>query len=392
MLSRMPIVIAVVFALAACGGGDGSTGGESLSDLPAETRILAAAPEAVHRAAGASPRFGSVSQGSNARDGITTDRVSIAYVPDIAGLHPVVTIHTGDGAVLRTNTNPRSVDVELPAGRIVQMTVDGDQGSVPIDEVERQFTRADWKVAEEEEYRRLVIEFGEALARETFVNWYGAYPIPDSAPYDSASRPFYYSSYEQWVSPPVVGLQHPKGRALNEVYADDVLDNSVRGPGQYTGVSVTALTDYPAADAAGADDYLTWGSWIYYTVTPTELDFGSGAFADGAETAATEVPVAGTASYAGLIQAVAIRGGTPSRGNLDDDAYWNDRVAFLRGDVNLRANFESSTVTGTIAGIREAARQGSDESAAYFPRNVTINLGGLYRTLPLNAKRSSPYP
>ena len=277
---------------------------------------------------------------------------------------------------LLSNTNPRNVDVQLPAGRIVQLTVDGaDQGDVPHDEIERLFTLADWKAAEVEHYRSLVAEYGEAEAREQFVTEYGAYPIPDAVPYDSGSRPFFVSTYEQWVSPPA-RPQHPKGRAVNEVALDDVLDDSVRAPKHYTAVSVFALTDYPAAFAAGADDFLTWGLWGYFTITPTDLDVSYGAFADGEETAASEIPLAGTASYAGLTQAQAIRGGRPSRGNLDDDAYWDDRVAFLRGDVNLQASFASGTVTGNVRAL-----QGADEPAADFPSNVTIDLG----TAPIEA-------
>ena len=330
------------------------------------------------------PQFGSVSQGSNVRDGVSTDRVSIAYIPDDDGYHPVATFRTGDGRDLRTNSNPRSVDVGLPAGRIIRMTVDGpDQGSVPLDEIERLYTRADWKAAEDEEYRYLVMEYGESEARRQLVARYGAYPIPDSAPYDSTSRPFQVITYEQWVNTwsPVVGLQHPKGRTLNEVAVHDVLDDSVRGPGQYTAVGVNALTDYPAAGAVGADDYLTWGSWVYFTITPTSLlDLGYGAFADGEETTANEVPVTGTASYAGLTQALAIRGGTPSRGNLYDDTYWNDRSANLHGEVNLVANFASGTVTGTVDSLR-AVDIFYEPATSSFPRNVSIDLG----TAPIEA-------
>ena len=411
--------VCAVVGLTGCGGGGGVRPNET-----ATTR-QAAQPEAIHRAAGASPRFGSVSQGSNVRNGVATDRVSIAYVPDSDGFHPVATIRADDGAVLRSNDNPRSVDVELPAGRIVQMTVDGpDQGNVPRDEIERLYTRADWKAAEAEEYRYLLEEHGEAEAREIFVRRYGGYPIPDTVPYERGSRPFSHSTFEPWVSPPE-SRRHPKGRAVNEVILVDVLDDSVRGPGHYTAVGVDALTDYPAAVEAGANDYLTWGSWYYFTITPTDLDFSYGAFADGAETAASKIPVTGTASYAGLTQALAIRGGTPSRGNLDDDAYWSNRVAHLRGDVNLQASFASGTVTGTIDNVRAFAVQGSDgrqgseamvspqqgpdepaagsvdpsagsvepaagsvepaagsdEPAAYFPSNVAIDLG----TAPIEA-------
>ena len=313
------------------------------TELSLFTPTTAERPTALHKAAGASPQFGSVSQGSNVSAGVTTDQVSIAYLLGSDGFHPVATIRTGKGTVLSSNDNPRSVDVLMPAGRIVQMTVDGpDQGNVPSDELQRLYTPADRKVLDEGSF-------------------------------------IHAATYEQWVSPYDSLQQHPKGRVINEVEIVDVLDESVTGTGKnYTAVGVSALTDYPAAFAADARDYLTWGSWVYFTITPTDLDFSYGAFADGVETvetAASEIPLAGIASYAGLTQALAvIRGDRPTRGNLDDDAYWNDRVAHLRGDVNLHASFASGTVTGRVENIDAFALQGSDEPAPHFP-SVTIDLG-----------------
>ena len=364
-----------LLAIAACGGGGSVPRGGSLSDLSVEAQRQAAGPEALHRAAGASPAFGSVSQSSNVRDGVSTDRVTIAYVRDGETLHPVTTIRPGDGApLLRSNTDPRIVDVQLPAGRIFQMADTGtDQGDVTSAEIEQLYTRADWKAAEEELFRILVEEHGEARAREYFVSQYGSYPIPDSVPYNSAARPFGWRSFEQWVSPPRI-RRHPKGRTVNEVYLVDILDDTVRGPGLYTVVFVAAETDYPASVADGADDYLTWGSWYYFTTSPTGLDLSGGAFADGVETTASAIPVSGTASYVGLTQATAIKGGAPSRGDLDDTSYWNERVAYLRGDVTLQADFASGTVTGTVDGLRSFALQGSDEPATYFP-GLTVDLG-----------------
>ena len=77
-------------------------------------------------------------------------------------------------------------------------------------------------------------------------------------------------------------LQHPReNRTIHTVAASDILDDSVKGPHYYTDMIVYGLTDYPSAKADGDDDYVSWGSWLYYTITPSALDYSLGAFADG---------------------------------------------------------------------------------------------------------------
>ena len=99
---------------------DGSSPVDQTCPTPASTptqedignALYTATPVALDRAASAAPTFGSVSQGSNVRDGITTDSVSLSYIPHGDTFHPIATIRTGDGTVLRSNDDPTRMDVE----------------------------------------------------------------------------------------------------------------------------------------------------------------------------------------------------------------------------------------------------------------------------------------
>ena len=166
------VLACLVFSLTACGGGDdesmtppmpttqtcldGSTVSANQTcptptDEDVSRALGAVLPVESDRAASALPMFGSVTQGSNVRNGMTTDSVSIAYIPHDDTFYPVATIRTGDGTVLRSNDDPTQVDVELPSGRIVH--VDSTSDDWWADVAERYYTPEDWRIAEEEVFK-----------------------------------------------------------------------------------------------------------------------------------------------------------------------------------------------------------------------------------------------
>ena len=335
--------------------------------------------------------FGSVSQGSNVQDGVTTDSVSLSYIPHGDTFYPVATIRTGDGTVLRSNDDPTRVDVSLPSGRIVQVNPASDDWQAAV---AAHYTAEDWRIAEEEAFKW----YGEEL----FIQQYGSYPIGDEVPYDAESRPL--GDYSYWetliyelggrigtsvsdfgLSGQTSGeyLQHPRdNRAIHNVDTADVLDDSVKGPRQYTLMALLGYTDYPSAIAAGDDDPLSWGYWVYYTLTPSALeDFSLGAFADGVETPASSLPTSGTASYSGYTSGLAIRGGTPTRDNLEDDAYWDSRSFDFLGQVSLQADFVAASVQGGVTNFQAAnlyepeLLDGEVLGENGFLKNLAIDLG-----------------
>ena len=426
------VLACLVFSLTACGGGDDesmtppmpdSGGGDEPTTPPTPTTqtcldgstvsanqacptpteeavhraIGAAQPAALDRAASALPTFGSVSQGSNVQDGITTDSVSISYIPYVDTyngdtFHPVATIRTGDGTVLRSNDDPTRMDVELPSGRVVQVDLASDDWYATLT---AHYTLEDWRIAEEETFKM----YGE----EFFVQQYGSYPIGDEVPYDAESRPL--GDYTVWDDQLIFEprgrlgtsvsdfdfsnggltageyLQHPRdNRAIHEVGTYDILDDSTEGPGLYTALVVHGFTDYPSATAAGDDDHLSWGSWLYYTITPSGLDVGSGAFADGVETPGSDVPITGTASYSGYTNGVAVKG---DRSNvidiLDDDEYWD--FTFL-GQVTLQVDFATASVQGGVTNFQAwnlesglSRLDGEVLGEDGFLKNLAIDLG-----------------
>ena len=411
------VLACLVFSLTACGGGDDESmtppmpdngGGEEAMTPPTppidstpttqtcldgstvsanqtcptpteedvDLALDAALPVQADHAAKATPTFGSVTQGSNVRNGMTTDSVSIAYIPHGDTFHPVATIRTGDGTVLKSNADPTRVDVELPSGRIVHV----DQTSVEwwADVAERYYAPEDWRIAEEEEFKRLVDEYGEVEGRAMFIQQYGSYPIGDDVPYTSGSRPttqhasFHSEVYEltDGYGTPGEYVRHPKSnRTIAEVWTSDVLNDSIKGPIHYTAMTTHGYTDYPSATAAGDDDdddYVSWGYWIYYTITPSALDLSFGAFADGVET--SNVPATGTASYSGYTFGMAAKGGA-TRDDLDEDAFSESRYFIFLGRVSLQADFATASVRGQVNNFRV------DDIEHDFLRDLTIDLG-----------------
>ena len=395
------VLACLVFSLTACGGGDdesmtppmpttqtcldGSTvsSGQACptpTDEDVSRAVDAALVAGLGRAASALPTFGSVSQGSNVQDGVTTDSVSIAYIPHGDTFYPVTTIRTGDGTVLKSNADPTRIDVVLPSGRIVHVDhVDPASDDWWADVAERYYTPEDWRIAEEEEFKWLVDEYGEADGRATFIERYGSYPIGNDVPYTPESRPTTHGSFESGVyeladgySVPGEYLRHPKSnRTIAEVYTSDVLDDSIKGPRHYTLMFTGGYTDYPSAAVAGDDDHLSWGYWGYYTITPSALDLSLGAFADGIETPTSDIPVRGTASYSGYTSGLAVKGGT-TRDDLDEDAFSESRYFDFLGLVSLQADFATASVRGQVNNFQQ---EWVDEVEHDFLKNLTIDLG-----------------
>lgn len=388
---RILFLFFAVLSIVSCGGGGGggvvepgpSPGSPSIpgpeptptapttndGDLPIDQQILGFRPPKVYEAAGAIPAFGSVSQGSHTVDGISTDQVNIGYRLVRDTWKPFATINALNATL---NSNPYVRPVTLPAGRTVQIDPNADR-------VEELYTYADWKAAEEDEFQDLIDEHGgEAAAREAFEEEYGSsYPIPDDVPYEVGKRPISYITYPEGLSRPFhhPDYPHPKGRGVNEVAISDI--QGMPDSGNYTGLNVSALTDFPAANEHGFDDYLTWGVWNHYTVEGNNVQiFNFGAFADGVETAQASIPSTGTATYTGLTSGTATKGVQSSQGSNSAD--WYDRIVILTGQVNLQANFSSGTVTGTVNNLRASppfANPAFRPAVMSFPDNVVINLG-----------------
>ena len=241
------VLACLVFSLTACGGGDDesmtppmpdSGGGDEPTTPPTPTtqtcldgstvsanqtcptptdedvsRAFGAAQVVgLDRAASALPTFGSVSQGSNVQDGMTTDSVSIAYIPHGDTFHPIATIRTGDGTVLKSHEDPTRLDVELPSGQIIQVDPASDWEA----DLAQHYTPEDWRIAEEEVFKELVDQYGEAEGRTMFIQQYGSYPIGDDVPYTRESRPVTYGlfstnqrsmTYLSTVSPRICGIR-----------------------------------------------------------------------------------------------------------------------------------------------------------------------------------------
>ena len=172
-------------------------------------------------------------------------------------------------------------------------------------------------------------------------------------------------------------LQHPKAdRAIHGIYVPDFLDDSIKGPRLYTYMFADGYTDYPSATATGDDDHVSWGTWVYYTLTPSALEnFGFGAFADGIETPAINIPISGTASYSGYTSGWAFKGGAPTRDDLNDDAYWNSRFFQFLGQASLRADFGNGSVRGQVDNFQQYLEGESEEGEHGFLRNLSIDLG-----------------
>ena len=277
---------------------------------------------ALDRAANAVPIFGSVSQGSNVRDGITTDSVSIAYIRHGNIFHPIVTIQTGDGVEMVSSDDPTRIDVVLRSGELIHVDPESD-----------------WEAA---------FDWVDHTMPGMVVPDLAVFAISDAY------------------------LQHPReGRVIYGVYAEDVLDDSIEGTaGSWTRMGVFGLTDYPSAIAAGNDDHLSWGVWSYFTTTLSAADsedspdsalseLALGVFADGVETPIGNIPVGGTASYSGYTYGSAAGG--------------VEGFQFL-GQVNLQADFAAASVRGHVNDFQQILYGEPGEVEHGFLRNLTIDL------------------
>ena len=334
------------------------------------------------------------------QNGITTDSVSLSYIPHGDTFHPIATIRTGDGVEMVSSDDPTRKDIVLPSRRVIQVGRTSDDFWA---EVLKQATPEDWRIAERETFDRYVEEYGETDGRAMFIQEYGSYPIADDVPYDTESRPFDVSSYvgtsllelnswqpsftnnlaDGFVSEDVY-LQHPRtNRTIRRSELTDILDDSTKEPNHYTFMGAFGYTDYPSATAAGDNDHLSWGIWYHYTITPSALEnFSFGTFADGVETPASNIPLSGTASYSGYTSGRALKGGTPTRDNLDDDAYWASRLFDFLGAVNLSVDFAEASVRGRVNNFQAELPEGPADLSALndvlgengFLRNLSIDL------------------
>ena len=97
-----------------------------------------------------------------------------------------------------------------------------------------------------------------------------------------------------------------------------------------------------------------------------------GAFADGIETPTSDIPVSGTASYFGFTSGTAIKGGVPTRDDLDEDAFSESKYFDFLGQVNLQADFATASVRGQVNNFQQ---EWVDEGEHDFLKNLTIDLG-----------------
>ena len=109
---------------------------------------------------------------------------------------------------------------------------------------------------------------------------------------------------------------------------------------------VAGFTDY----RSGSSDYVAWGYWAYYKFTSTDLEYTFGAFADGVETAFSDVPDVGSASYSGYSSGLAVKGSGINRDDLSEQE--QSRGFEFVGQVNLTADFATASVSGTVDNFR----------------------------------------
>ena len=265
-------------------------------------------------AAGTTPTPGSVTQGSAVIQGVTADKISVRFLPasdrtrrQIPGLypaHPVVSIRKAEGETVTSNTNPRRWQAHLD-----------DNGQV------------------------------------VYFDPYVEDPPPDSSWFDQTVVAPLGGAFADEFSQPGAGRVRPvRFLQVNDVLgggsfgyelvpvSSGVLQGKDVVYGNPSGMAVQGLTDYEH----GAGDYTSFGFWVLYEYTPTDLEYTLGAFSDGMETAHAEIPSAGTATYAGYASGLAMTG------VLDEDEY----ATLFRGRVQLTADFASGSVAGAVDDFR----------------------------------------
>ena len=269
---------------------------------------------AIERTAGAVPRFGSVTQGSNVRNGITTDSVDIVYSPHGTTFHPIATIRTATDT-LRSNNDPTRMDLRLPSGQLIHVDPTSD------------WVAKHCQVGDGCEIWPQELDHHDLILRH----------------------------------PPSMANNDDGTREITSLFIADLLDDSIKGALQYTSVIVDGYTDYPSASAAGDDDHVSWGIWTTHKVSTYTVDnIAYGAFADGVKTPVGNIPVRGVGFYEGHTVAAAMKGGTIP---ADGEAYG------IRGRVTLTANFSDGLVSGQVDNF-----VADDANKPSFLDNLTIDL------------------
>ena len=359
------ILLAAAVALTAsgCGGGGSSGGVRPMTDAGSmtpddgsesmpeaidrslgvgriETDPLVIAPTGqVHDAAQASPRAGSVTQGSAVLQGVTSDAVHLKLVPFAGGVHPIASIDTGDGRTLDSNDDPTRVEVHLPSGEILH--VDPDSWEPPAGVTSYSYFAQDVYGLEHEYHYSQELE--DRWREED-----GGMSCTGGSDCDALDR------HLEQISLKSI-LDHPDGgREIQGIHLGDSLgggsfgendDGTTRVIGNPSGMAVVGFTDF----GADATEYLAWGIWAHYRFTDSDIELTYGAFADGVETAVIDVPNLATASYSGYSSGLALKGAPPSRADIDaDDSLSFDFVA----EVRLTADFAAASISGTVDNFR----------------------------------------
>ena len=259
----------LALALSGCGGGgtrpmaDGGSmmpddGAESMPETidrslgvgRTETNPLEIRPAGlVHDAALASPRAGSVTQGSAVLQGVTSDTVHLKFVPFEGGVHPIASIDTGDGRTLTSNGDPTRVEVHLPSGEIHH--VDPDNWEPPATSY---FYFAQEVYDPEHEYhysQELEDRWGEEG---------GGTSCAGATDCDALDQHLEQISLKGY-------LDHPDDvREIQLIHLIDSLgggsfgeneDGTTRVIGNPSGMFVIGFTDYDSDET----EYLAWGIW-----------------------------------------------------------------------------------------------------------------------------------
>ena len=375
--------VPVVLAMSGCGGGGGGipsmTDGGSDSRLEIidrslgvgriETDPLGIAPAGqAHDAAQASPRAGSVTQGSAVLQGVTADTVHLSFDPHEGAVHPIASIETGDGRTLTSNADPARLEVHLASGEVLH--VDPHNWEPPADTGYSYFPQEVYGLEDEHYYSQ---ELEDRWGQEG-----GGTSCIDGSDCDALDRHLEQTSLKRYLDHPV------GGREIQGIHLTDSLgggsfgedeDGTTRVIGNPSGMSVVGFTDYSADDT----DYLAWGVWAHYRFTDTDIELTYGALGDGVETSFVDVPNLGTASYSGYSSGVALKGAPPNRGDID--ALDNLSFEFV-AEASLTADFAAASISGTVENFRAIFVQ--DPSPALvdealgddgFLNGLRVNLG-----------------